>query len=146
MRPLIITSASHFILSGNYDFSDHLSTRLGYTLTNTAPTESELNPYNMSTDSLVKTQGNPYLLPSQNHKLNLSLTFNTKGFYLTPSVSYRISTDLVESYGFSEEDIYISSYRNSGKYKNLRIGGSLSSSDRQFRAYRCQCVSCRGLL
>ena len=113
-------------LSGNYDFSDHLSTRLGYTLTNTAPTESELNPYNMSTDSLVKTQGNPYLLPSQNHKLNLSLTFNTKGFYLTPSVSYRISTDLVESYGFSEEDIYISSYRNSGKYKNLRIGGSLS--------------------
>lgn len=32
----------------------------------------------------------------------------------------------MESYGFSEEDIYISSYRNSGKYKNLRIGGSLS--------------------
>ena len=128
-------------------FSDHLSTRLGYTLTNTAPTESELNPYNMSTDSLVKTQGNP-LSASETKiiKLNLSLTFNTKGFYLTPSVSYRISTDLVESYGFSEEDIYISSYRNSGKYKNLRIGGKSVLSDRQFRAYRCQCVSCRGLL
>ena len=112
--------------SVNYSLNDHLSTRLSYTLTNTPPAESQLNPYNMSTDSLVRTKGNPYLLPSQRHEMDASITLNAKGVYLTPRASYRIYTDLVEAYGFNEEGVYVSSYRNSGRFRDLRVGGSLS--------------------
>lgn len=113
-------------MSGTYNFSEHYSMKLGYTLSNTAPSVSELNPYNMSTDSLVITRGNPALLPSQTHDWDLSGTFNTGGLYITPGISYRICTDIVESYGFNEEQIYISSYHNNGIYKKLRMGGIVS--------------------
>lgn len=112
--------------SATYAINDRISTRLGYQLTNTPPTESQLNPYNTSTDSLTRTVGNPYLLPSQSHEMSLSATLNHRGWYLTPELSYRIATDLVEPYGYDDGGIYVSSYRNSGHYGNLQAGGSLS--------------------
>lgn len=113
-------------LSGTYEFNDNHSLQLGYTLTNTPPSVHALNPYNTSTDSLVVSKGNPYLLPTQNHLFEMSYTFNKKGFYLTPSFSYAINTDLIEPFGYTENDIYISSYRNSNRFKELLVGGSLS--------------------
>lgn len=112
--------------SGTYEFNDNHSLQVGYTLTNTAPSVHALNPYNTSTDSLVISRGNPYLLPSQNHLFEASYTFNKKGLYLTPHFSYAINTDLIEPFGHTENDIYISSYRNSDRFKELLVGGSLS--------------------
>lgn len=114
-------------LSGTYDFSDHFSARFGYQLGNTSPDISQLNPYNLSTDSLTRTAGNPYLMPSRDHEWSLSSTYNLKGLYLSPSVRYRLSDDGVEAYGYNDENgIYVSTYRNSRRVANLRLGGNLS--------------------
>lgn len=112
--------------SGTYSFDDHNSVSLSYTLTNQAPSVGQLNPYNTSTDSLVRTVGNPDLLPVQSHSFEFSYTFNTRGLYLTPYAGYVLFTDIIEPYGFSENDIYTSTFRNSGRFKALTLGGSAS--------------------
>lgn len=113
-------------LSGTYSLTDNHSFMLDYTLTNRPPEVGQLNPYNTSTDSLVRTIGNPDLKPFQNHKIALSYTFNKSGLYITPAFDYNFYTDVIEPYGYSENDIYISTYRNQGKYKELSAGGTVS--------------------
>lgn len=113
-------------LSGTYNFSRTHSTRLSYTLSNTPPDVGMLNPYNTSTDSLMVIQGNPYLKPVRNHVFHGSYTFNKKGFYLSPSVRYVLNTDEIEPCGHSEDGVYVSSYRNSSRYRALVLGSSVS--------------------
>lgn len=113
-------------VSGSFSLNGSNSFEAGYTLTNEAPSVGELNPYNTSTDSLVVTRGNPDLRPMQQHKFRLSYTFNKAGLYLTPSTMYNIYTDIIEPFGYNENDIYISSYRNIGKFRTLLAGGSIS--------------------
>ncbi len=86
----------------------------------------QLNPYNTSTDSLVRSIGNPLLKPQQEHGPNLTYTFNGNGIYLSPYVYYNLHTDIIEPYGYSENDIYISTFRNQGKYQELYAGGTIS--------------------
>ncbi len=113
-------------VSGTYTFNDHHSMEIDYQLRNTAPSVEALNPYNTSTDSLVITKGNPYLLPAQNHQFGISYSFNYKGFYISPSFNYLYNTDLIEPYGYTEKGIYVSSYKNSNTYKYLSVGGHLN--------------------
>lgn len=113
-------------VSCTYSFNDNNSLQADYTLSNTTPSIAMLNPYNTSTDSLVVNQGNPFLYPEQNHTLNASYTFNQKGFYFVPAVTYQINTDLIEPYGFSKQGIYTASYRNGGRYQKLTAGASVS--------------------
>lgn len=112
--------------SGTYKLTNNHSIHAGYSLTNTAPNISMLNPYNTSTDSFLVIKGNPYLKPAQTHNIRLSYTFNKKKFYLTPKAAYRISTDLIEDYGFSDKGVYTSTYCNKGVFRNLSIGTSMS--------------------
>lgn len=121
--------------SGTYVFNDSHSFQAGYTLTNTPPSVHSLNPYNTSTDSLVVSRGNPYLLPAEVHRLEASYTFNKKGLYITPYLGYEITTDLVEAYGYMENGIYHSTYRNSDKYKSLLAGSNLSYRWKGFQIY-----------
>jgi len=113
-------------VSATFMFNDNNSVQAGYTLTNTAPEIGQLNPYNTSTDSLVITRGNPDLLPQQDHNLSLSYTFNKFGLYVTPYFGYNISTDIIEPFGYSENGIYLSTYRNTGKFSSLTAGGSVA--------------------
>lgn len=113
-------------VSGTYNFDDNNSLQASYVLSNTTPSIAMLNPYNTSTDSLVVNQGNPFLHPEQNHALNASYTYNKKGFYFAPAVTYQINTDLIEPYGFSKQGIYTASYRNGGRYRKLAVGASVS--------------------
>ncbi len=113
-------------LSGSYAFNDHHSIELNYTLTNQAPEIGQLNPYNTSTDSLEVIKGKPDLLPIQNHRIDASYTFNKAGWYLTPSISYNIYTDMIEASGYTDNGIYIQSYQNTGRFKTLSAGGTLS--------------------
>lgn len=122
-------------VSGTYKVNDSHSFQVGYTLTNTPPSVHSLNPYNTSTDSLVISRGNPYLLPAQVHQLDASYTFNKKGLYITPSVGYEINTDIIEPTGYTENGIYTSTYRNSDKYKELLVGSSLSYRWNRFQVY-----------
>lgn len=113
-------------VSGTYSFNDNNSFRLGYTLTNTAPSVGQLNPYNTSTDSLVVSVGNPGLTPLQTHKINWSYMFNYKNFSFSPEVNYAYHSDVIEPYGYSRDDIYINTFRNQGKYRDLSLGCSAS--------------------
>ena len=113
-------------VSGTYAINDNHSWQFDYTLTNSAPAIGQLNPYNTSTDSLVVTRGNPDLLPLQMHDLSSSYTFNWKGLYISPFAQYTIYTDNIEPYGYSENEIYISTYRNNVRYKTLSAGGNVS--------------------
>lgn len=113
-------------LSGTYNFNDNNSARLSYTLSNQSPSVGQLNPYNTSTDPLIVIRGNPELLPEQTHKLSASYTLNKKGFYITPSVSYDISTDIIEPFGYSDNGIFVNTYKNEGNFKTLSMGGAVN--------------------
>ncbi|MDR1203570.1 MAG: outer membrane beta-barrel protein [Tannerellaceae bacterium] len=113
-------------VSGTYSVNDQNSFRASYTLSNEAPAIGQLNPYNTSTDSLVISRGNPGLLPMQQHDFNLSYTFNMSGLYVTPAAAYGIYTDIIEPFGYSEDDIYISTYRNTGEFKTFWAGANVS--------------------
>lgn len=121
--------------SATYSFNDRNSLRVGYTLTNTAPDVSTLNPYNTSTDSLVITQGNPYLKPMQKHTVTASYTFNKKGFYFTPAFYYDINKDMIEEYGYTEDGIYTATYRNHGSWRAMTLRGNLSYNFKWGRVY-----------
>jgi hypothetical protein len=112
-------------VSGTYQFSKNNSTRMSYTLTNQSPSIGQLNPYNTSTDPLVITKGNPELLPEQTHSLKVSHTFNKKRFYVTPSASYNISTDIIEPFGYNDNGVFVNTYKNVGSFKTLAIGSSI---------------------
>lgn len=113
-------------LGGSYSFNDNHSLDVNYTLTNQSPEIGQLNPYDTSTDSLVAIKGNPDLLPVQNHRIEASYIFNKAGWYLSPSVSYNIYTDMIEPLGYTNNGIYIQSYRNAGQFKTLSVGGMIS--------------------
>lgn len=113
-------------VSTTYNFNDHHSFQVSYTLTNEAPNVAKLNPYNTSTDSLVIVKGNPNLFPMQQHNFNSSYTFNIAGLYISPNVDYNIYTDIIEPFGYSENGIYFSTYHNNGRYRTLSTGGSVS--------------------
>lgn len=122
-------------VSGTYVFNDSHSLQFSYTLTNTAPSVHSLNPYNTSTDSLVISRGNPYLLPTQNHLWQASYTFNKKGVYITPNIGYAVDADVIDPYGYTENGIYISSYENSSKYKEILAGVNVSYRWKNFQVY-----------
>lgn len=116
-------------LSGGLTYVlNHLqSLRLNYTLTNEAPDVNQLNPYNVSTDSLVRNIGNPGLTPMQIQSLGLTYTLNYKWLYFSPNIKGSLKTDAIEPYGYSQNDIYVNTYRNSGKFGDLYLGGSVNA-------------------
>ena len=113
-------------LSATWTPDGHNSLQLSYTLTNDAPAVANLNPYNISTDSLVVETGNPYLMPQTMHYVGLAYTFNTGGLYLTPSVYYKRITDMIEQYGFTENGVYTNTYANLGHFSQAMAGASAS--------------------
>ena len=113
-------------LSSTYSINDNNSLQLSYSLNNTYPSEGLLNPYNTSTDSLVKEVGNPYLAPMMAHTVGLDYTFNKKGLYIGPGIHFGRVTDVVEAYGYTENGIYTNSYRNYGYNSILKAGADIS--------------------
>lgn len=114
-------------VSMNYRFTPSFSLRMAYRLTNTPPTVGQLNPYNVSTDSLVSKKGNPYLRPVQSHKWEISPIFNKNGFYIEPSVYYSLMKDAIERTAHTEPatGIFTETYENSNRYSILSAGINL---------------------
>ena len=106
-------------LSGTWSINPNNSLQLGYTLSNEAPDVAMLNPYDTSTDSMMVVSGNPYLTPQTTHNVRLNYTLNVGRFYLSPTVSYRAVSDLIEAGGFTDEGIFHSTYLNAGHYSNI---------------------------
>jgi len=108
-------------LSLNWRMNSQHNVGASYSMRHTAPNVGQLNPYNTSTDSLMMQQGNPYLLPSQSQQWKLRYSFNKRGFYIEPSLSYTLVTDAVEQVGKTDKvtGIYLSTYENSNRYSFL---------------------------
>lgn len=111
-------------LSLSYRISTAHSLNISYILLNETPEVGRLNPYNTSTDSLVQTIGNPYLLPSRSHQWKMRYIFTRNGFYVEPAVSYHLIQDEVENVGFTDEKtgVYTSTYENTSRYSTLDAG------------------------
>lgn len=87
-----------------------------------SPSATYLNPYNTSADSMFVTVGNPYLTPMLENQLSLRYEWNYKNFYLNPFVSYYYYTDVIESCGELQGNVYHSSYENIGSHSKLSTG------------------------
>lgn len=95
------------------------SLQIDYTLSNQSPDLSMLNPFNTSSDSLIVTSGNPYLTPAFTRNLELTYTFNSHGLYIFPMVWYERINDICELWGYTDKNIYHSTYRNKGHQSSL---------------------------
>lgn len=122
-------------LSGTWNIDSKNSLQLSYTLSNTAPEISELNPYNTSTDSMIVTSGNPYLTPEMKHYLKLEYTLSYGKLYVTSSVGYYRVFDMIESDGYSENVVYHSTFVNIGHFSQLLYGVNASQRFKYGRIY-----------
>lgn len=113
--------------SVTYSFNDNNSLQLAYQGNNTSPNAAYLNPYNTSTDSLVVVCGNPYLTPQMSNGVSLDYTYNKGGFYGSLSGGADFYSDMIEAAGYTNADgVYVSTYENLGKYKEIYAGANLS--------------------
>ncbi len=118
-----------------WSINSHNSIQLSYKLSNTAPSVAYLNPYNISTDSLVVAIGNPNLKPQMAHYSSVSYTFNVGKLYLTPEAYYKYIYDMIENYGYTKDGIYYSSYANTGHFSQASAGANVSYRFKWGRIY-----------
>lgn len=111
------------------------SIQLSYNLTNTAPSVSALNPYNVSTDPLVVAIGNPNLKPQMMHYISANYTLNVGNLYISSQAYYKRINDMIEIYGYTEDDIYYSTYANSGHFSQASAGANISYNFKWGRIY-----------
>lgn len=113
-------------VSATWMINRNNSLQLSYTLSNTAPSVSNLNPYNISADSLVVECGNPYLKPQTMNYIGISYTYSRGNLYLTPGAYYKRITDMIEQYGFTDNGIYTNTYENMGHFSQAQTGLDVS--------------------
>ena len=121
--------------SMTWAINKHNSLQLKYRLTNTPPTVANLNPYNISTDSLVVAVGNPNLKPQMMNHVAVNYTLNIGNLYITPEAYYKHISDMIEAYGYTKDGIYYSTYANSGKFSQLSAGANISYRFKWGRIY-----------
>jgi hypothetical protein len=115
-----------------YNINQANSVTLAFSQYNQPPAIGMLNPYNTSTDTLVRTEGNPYLKPEQGNTLSLSYSFNKNKIYISPEVSYTIISDNVTSSAFMRDNVFVRTYINEGQYSEYDAGVTLRFNDQKW--------------
>lgn len=115
-------------VSGSYSFDGRHSVSASYMQTNIFPEVGQLNPYNTSSDPLVKVQGNQNLSPSRNHSLTGGYVFHYKNLYVSLNCSYKYVSDIVEPYGYMSNGVFFRSYRNTGRYGEMEYQANANYS------------------
>jgi hypothetical protein len=100
------------------------SLRLFYQLDNNLPPSSTLIKLNTSTNPMLRLEGNPYLVPEQEHLLAMKYSLDMKRVRVSFESSHTQKKDIIESYIFSNGETQVQSYRNNGTYKETQIGGN----------------------
>ena len=95
------------------------SLQRSWTLTNEAPSVALLNPLNTSTDPLVVTSGNPHLKPREECRVDLNYTLTKGGWYVSPQLIFLADRNLISPWGYSEGEVYHSTFRNCGRYSEM---------------------------
>ncbi len=105
-----------------YNFTPNSVLRLYGSRNRESPSYTNLNPYNISADSLNVDCGNPYLTPMIENRFTLRYEWNYRSFYLNPFVTYYYYTDQIESVGELQGNVYYSTYENVGNHSKLSTG------------------------
>ena len=108
------------------------TTSLSYTLTNTQPTISRLNPFNTSTDSLEHVSGNPKLVPERTHSLRLGQNFYYKGLNVNAEAYYSYTKDVIINASYFKDGVHYASFDNSGHFHFLSLASTVSSRYKGF--------------
>jgi hypothetical protein len=95
------------------------SMRLSYTKTNIAPAINYLNPYNISSDTLYRVVGNPYLRPVKQHQFAYEYIYNKNGIYISPQLRYRQASDYIVQTGSNNGNIYTQTYANDSRFSEI---------------------------
>lgn len=105
-----------------YDFHKRGSISARYSQNISNPSISLLNPYNTSTDPLIHTSGNPYLLPQKKRDITASYNFRSNIINGGLNATYSQITDMFEPYAYIDDNsIYHSTYTNGGHFHALDI-------------------------
>ena len=72
---------------------------------------------------MLRVEGNPYLVPEQEHLLNLNYNINLKRFWLSFVGSHTRKRDIIEPNIYSDGAAQVQSYRNNGTYKESALIG-----------------------
>ncbi len=114
-------------VSADKDLTNRINLDLRYVQNICSPDISSMNPYNTSTDSLVYSSGNPYLLPSMLRSTELTLSYSKNGFNSYLSGAYSHSTDTPESSAYvTPEGIYHGTIDNLGYSSMLKLTANAS--------------------
>lgn len=113
-------------LSLSYKITKKQNLKISYSRSRELPPTSKLNPYNTSTDSLEMMIGNPYLSPIHNNKFRVEYNLRFLKLRISPFVEYNYLTDLIENYGYMDNNIYVSTYQNYGHSGELKTGVTLN--------------------
>lgn len=85
-----------------------------------SPAVSLLNPYNISTDSLITKLGNPLLEPITINNLSLSYSFRGANIIIEPKFSFKNISNYIHESGSMNEDVYVRTIINEGNFKLLQ--------------------------
>lgn len=105
-----------------YNVNQQSNWQLSYKRNRTSPEVSQLNPRNMSLDSMIIRIGNPGLKPSIDNVVRLSYSWNYKGFYLEPYLLYDYMTKQIEQIGYLNDNVYTYTYENITKTHQFLAG------------------------
>lgn len=110
-------------VSLNYTLNKRSSLTFDFQRGRKSPDISQLNPRNVSLDTLRIRVGNPYLKPSFNHLFALGYIWNYDNIYLNPYFSYNYKTDLIEETGeVTKDNVYAYTYQNLGHGHVFNLG------------------------
>jgi hypothetical protein len=105
-----------------YNITNNISTKISYSYSNTPPSVAMLNPYNTSADTLLVSHGNPFLMPSNTHSFGWNASYFRGGLCLSTSMSYGISSDIVEPVHSAEDNgVLLTTYGNMGHFRSLQM-------------------------
>lgn len=114
-------------LSADKDLTKEINLGLEYTQNINAPEISGMNPYNTSSDSLIYSSGNPYLLPSILRSTALRLSYSKNSFNSFLSGTYSRTSKSPEAVAYVDNyGIYHSSIENRGHAGNLDLTANAS--------------------
>lgn len=121
--------------SFSYDMKKAGNVRLSFMQNTGTPQISSLNPYNTSTDSLTRSEGNPHLKPQQTYGGSFSYSRYAKGLYMGLQSDYTYITDRFEQKGYTDDKgVYVTTYENLGHYSNISFTATLSYRHKNFLA------------
>ena len=92
------------------------------------PSVRLLNPYNISTDSLIIREGNPFLEPITINNLNTSYSYRLNKLIIESKFTFKNISNYIQESGLMKNDVYVSQYINKGNFRQFQPSVSFRSN------------------